>query len=559
MNRFLTLGLILILSSSTQVLAQTASSGPPGQRPGFEAFKKNVYPLIRQQCIQCHDNQGPGPNHSSSDPWISYQKVLSYTNFGNLKYSKFVTKGTNGHGNTYGGKVNLTQEDLIAVLQKWWNEGENTSFLADKKVLKAQNLPKLPDDGSFVTMEFNLGDADNTLAGVKLSVDVQRFMKAEGMHQGAYRLKNPRVIGLQGKYIDIQGIHIVVNGVPDLLANNFSQIQVVAGENESLSPSQTIVLEKKSEAQDQLTLAIDKVALTAQAPTPKQTTQLAQRTQSPKATRAATIAAFDESKVDKAAHFVRIDAPVEFDMGSPESQQGRSSDERLHRVRLTKPFEIQATPVTQLQWYLVMRGVKIDGQDAAAFPSRFREEAFCDKDNYIRMPEDMPLCKNHPVEQVSWNDIQIFIKRLNEAQTEYTYRLPTEAEYEYVAHAGLPPEYAYGFGNDFDGNFAWFFGNSNNRTHAVGLKEPTPSPSNPEDMIYDIHGNVWEWVQDWYGDYPSQPLTVDPVGPSTGSYRVLRGGGWDYGARVLRSASRDSGSPGYRSYDVGFRLVRTAR
>lgn len=110
---------------------------------GFEAFKKNVYPVLRQQCVMCHDDGGKGPNHSSSDPWVSYQKVLTYVNFGNLKYSKFVTKGTNGHGNSYGGHVTISQDELIMALQKWWDEGENQSFFEGKKVLRAQTIPIL--------------------------------------------------------------------------------------------------------------------------------------------------------------------------------------------------------------------------------------------------------------------------------------------------------------------------------------------------------------------------------------------------------------------------------
>ena len=125
---------------------------------------------------------------------------------------------------------------------------------------------------------------------------------------------------------------------------------------------------------------------------------------------------------------------------------------------------------------------------------------------------------NLPVEQVSWKDVQEFIQKLN-ALTGKTYRLPTEAEWEYAARGGNQSQgYKYA-GSNTVGDVAWHYGNSDHKTHPVGQKQPN------ELGLYDMSGNVWEWCQDWYGDYSSSAQT-NPTGPSSGSYRVLRGGSW---------------------------------
>lgn len=119
-------------------------------------------------------------------------------------------------------------------------------------------------------------------------------------------------------------------------------------------------------------------------------------------------------------------------------------------------------------------------------------------------------------------------------QNEYVYRLPTETEWEFVAKSGLPADYSYGFGGDFDPSYAWFYGNSNNRTHEVALKNGVPSPQDLNEYLYDMSGNVWQWTEDWYDsnyglgeaqlNNQLNNMVTDPVGPSTGSLRVLRGG-----------------------------------
>jgi formylglycine-generating enzyme required for sulfatase activity len=184
---------------------------------------------------------------------------------------------------------------------------------------------------------------------------------------------------------------------------------------------------------------------------------------------------------------------------------------------------MQATPVTQLQWYL-MTGTN---------PSRFTGAEFADGD-HIKIG-GVAMNANHPVEQVSWNDVQQYITALNtEAERlghAERYRLPTEAEWEAAARAGTTT--AYSFGDDAAdlNQHGWHYGNSQNRTHAVAQLRPNPGG------LSDMHGNVWEWVQDWHGrNYPAGAAT-DPQGPASGSYRVLRGGGWNYDAGDARAGS----------------------
>jgi formylglycine-generating enzyme required for sulfatase activity len=211
-----------------------------------------------------------------------------------------------------------------------------------------------------------------------------------------------------------------------------------------------------------------------------------------------------------------------FTMGADENFEEASDEETpQHRVTISKPFYLGTHEVTQAQWTAVM------GNN----PSKFKGQS-------------------NPVEQVSWDDVQAFIRRLNQQEGHKRYRLPTEAEWEYAARAGTTG--AYSFGNDADslGRYAWYYGNSGKKAHPVGQKQPNPWG------LHDMHGNVNEWVQDWYGEryYANSPGT-DPKGPSSGSDRVVRGGSWFYRAEVCLSAVRISSTPGYRSDSLGFRLA----
>ena len=212
--------------------------------------------------------------------------------------------------------------------------------------------------------------------------------------------------------------------------------------------------------------------------------------------------------------FVRIPAGS-FQMGS---NNGNDDEKPIHSVTLTKPFYLQTTEVTQGQWRAVM------GDN----PSRFKKG-----DDY-------------PVEQVSWNDVQEFLRKLNALDPGKNYRLPTEAEWEYACRAGTTGE-RYG---ELDA-IAWYRDNSGGQTHPVGEKHPNTWG------LYDMLGNVLEWCADWYGgDYDANSPATDPRGPSSGHGRVLRGGSWDDVDSNVRSAFRDRYLPGHRYNDNGFRCAR---
>ena len=148
---------------------------------------------------------------------------------------------------------------------------------------------------------------------------------------------------------------------------------------------------------------------------------------------------------------------------------------------------------------------------------------------------------------VSWDECQEFISKLNSI-TGKTFRLPTEAEWEYAARGGKKSRgYQYS-GSKNISDVAWYDGNSGNRTHAVGSKQAN------ELGIYDMTGNVMEWCQDWYGKYSSSSQT-NPTGATSGSSRVLRGGGWNITVWGCRSSYRGNYAPGDRGYHLGLRLV----
>lgn len=224
--------------------------------------------------------------------------------------------------------------------------------------------------------------------------------------------------------------------------------------------------------------------------------------------------------------------PGTFMMGSPPDEPGRDRDERQHRVTLTKGFYMQTTEVTQGQWKAIM------GYN----PSNFKD---CGDD-----------C---PVEQVSWNEAQEFIKKLNKREETNGYRLPTEAEWEYACRAGTKGPYS--FGNCLSTDQANYNGDYPLERCPQGIYRATTirvGSFPPNDWgLYDMHGSVWEWCQDWYGKYPSNHVT-DPKGPSSGSRRVLRGGRWSLGARFCRSANRYKETPDHWVNFLGFRLVRQA-
>ncbi len=219
-------------------------------------------------------------------------------------------------------------------------------------------------------------------------------------------------------------------------------------------------------------------------------------------------------------------------IGSSKSEVGRSSDEAAREVILTNPFEMQVTPVTQLQWLMVM------GKN----PSNFKDGG--------EVLKGVALNSNHPVERVSWYDAQEFIKRLNMLDSRYEYRLPTEAEWEASVRAGT--DTAYSFGNDAAdlSQYGWHSANSGKQTHEVAGLKPNSAG------LYDMHGNIWEWVQDAYVSTP--PGGFDPL-VASGSSRVIRGGSWFSDSQGLRSAQRGHADPDAHRLNLGLRLLRTSK
>ncbi|MEM9159458.1 MAG: formylglycine-generating enzyme family protein [Verrucomicrobiota bacterium] len=219
--------------------------------------------------------------------------------------------------------------------------------------------------------------------------------------------------------------------------------------------------------------------------------------------------------------------PGSFMMGSPKDETGRSADETRRQVTLTKGFWLAETPCTQEQWQAVMG----------------------------RIPSSQTGSDDLPVESISWLDCQEFIEALGKTHSEMEARLPTEAEWEYACRAGTNTAFNDGSpctepsGRDpaLD-KLGWFDKNSGVETHPVKMKKAN------EWGFHDMHGNVWEWCNDWYGSIKSVDV-VDPTGPRTGEARVLRGGGVWYDAQLCRSASRIRGGPDYRNRLIGFRLA----
>ena len=215
---------------------------------------------------------------------------------------------------------------------------------------------------------------------------------------------------------------------------------------------------------------------------------------------------------------VRVEGGT-FRMGAT-SEQGSDvwdNEKPVHSVTLSG-YYIGKTEVTQALWKAVM----------GSNPSKF-------------------IGDNLPVEMVSWDDCQEFIRELN-ALTGQNFRLPTEAEWEFACRGGNNSRgYKYSGSNNL-GSVAWYDGNSGNKTHPVGTKAPN------ELGIYDMSGNVWEWCADWYGDYSSGAQT-NPTGPYGGSNRVYRGGSWNYDVGRCRSSNRDFYYPWIRDIILGLRLA----
>lgn len=223
-------------------------------------------------------------------------------------------------------------------------------------------------------------------------------------------------------------------------------------------------------------------------------------------------------------HMVYVEAGT-FVMGAlANDNKANTNEQTRHRVTLSS-FYISKYEVNQSLWEFIM-GIN---------PS------YCQ--NFFGTDV-------HPVESVSWQDCQEFLKKLNSYSIRcgYRFRLPTEAEWEYAARGGKKSRgYIYSGSNNID-DVAWYEYNSGGTSHEVGKKKPN------ELGLYDMTGNVLEWCQDWYGEYGSQNQN-NPTGPSSGSRRINRGGSWYDGPQYCRISYHDGDSPETKLRNIGLRLV----
>jgi len=195
----------------------------------------------------------------------------------------------------------------------------------------------------------------------------------------------------------------------------------------------------------------------------------------------------------------------------------------VHAVTISKPFYLGRYEVTREQWQAVL------GDD----PSDFVGEA------------------NLPVESVSWHDCQAFLQKLHQLAPLYEFALPTEAQWEHACRAGSPQQFDVELERRMPDS-AWYEVNARGTTHPVGLKQPNAWG------LYDMHGNVWEWCADFFGDYPADPC-VDPSGPPSGEHRALRGGSWNFCATFCRAAARNCARPDERYNYIGLRVAAGTR
>ena len=228
----------------------------------------------------------------------------------------------------------------------------------------------------------------------------------------------------------------------------------------------------------------------------------------------------------------------EFMMGSPESEDGRENNERQHRVTLSQPFYLGKYEVTQGEWKQVMGTNPWFGERYVQYGSKIAAT------------------------NVSWEDTLRFCKTLTEMDrtagklsSEEKYDLPTEAQREHACRAGSKTAYSFGDDSSLLSKYAWWGGirgdgNAKEEpyAHKVGQKKPNAFG------LHDMHGNVWEWCRDWYGDYPTYAVK-DPLGPDKGSTRVIRGGSWDDESQGSRSARRSGNVPSDRGSSLGFRVA----
>jgi formylglycine-generating enzyme required for sulfatase activity len=210
--------------------------------------------------------------------------------------------------------------------------------------------------------------------------------------------------------------------------------------------------------------------------------------------------------------------PGKFNMGSNECKD----EKPVHKVHIPNPYYLSRYPVTQREWKAVMN----------SNPSKFKSD-------------------DRPVECVSWNDAQDFIRKLNENEGTNKYRLPSESEWEYACRSGTTTVYSFGNDESKLNDFLWYTNNSGKRTQIVGLKKQNSW------NLCDMHGNVWEWVQDrWHSSYVGAPTDSSEWDEGSNPNRIARGGSWNTLAKGCRAATRLYYRPGTKTDHLGFRVLR---
>ncbi len=213
----------------------------------------------------------------------------------------------------------------------------------------------------------------------------------------------------------------------------------------------------------------------------------------------------------------------EFNLGSPPEEKERfDSESPVHKVKINTSFYLGKSAVTQKQWKKIM------GDNLSHFKGEDR-----------------------PVEMVTWKEVQEFVAKMNEMEGTDKYRLPSEAEWEYACRAGAQTSYFFGEDKSKLKEYAWYAGNSGSKTHPIGQKKPNPWG------LYDMHGNIWEWVQDeWHEDYNGSPSNGNAWEEGNILDRVSRGGSWYCNTELCRSACRFRRKPDSRFGNLGFRMLR---
>jgi uncharacterized protein (TIGR02996 family) len=244
--------------------------------------------------------------------------------------------------------------------------------------------------------------------------------------------------------------------------------------------------------------------------------------------------------------------PGRFRMGSPYGEKERGGDEKAHEVGITRPFYLSVFAVTQGQYHAVM------GDNPSAFQPGGEEGGLVAHLDHSALP----------VDSVSWEEARVFCRALSSLPEEglagRRYRLPSEAEWEYACRGGASSSAPFCFGESLSSrqanfNGAWPYGGAEEGP-SLGRTCPAGSYRPNAWGLFDLHGNVWEWCSDWFAeDYYGKSPAQDPLGPSNGSYRLFRGGGWSHGGGSCRAAYRRGGTPSLRYVALGFRVAAVPR